>query len=103
LNGKLVFLSDVNVVGTSYHRNREGIIDNHKILYSTDDKELLALLLKHQVTQILLMDKQDMYYSTDIENKDKLFYRLIKRENIPEFLVEIPSVESNVFHYRVKI
>ena len=39
----------------------------------------------------------------DDTNKDKLYYRLIKRENVPDFLEMIPVNNSKIVHYRVKI
>ena len=104
LSANFMFMSDVNVVGTAYHRNREGIIDNHNILYATNDYELIVLLLKHQVSQILLFNyENDKYYSMDEANKDRLYYRLIKKENVPDFLEIIPVNNSKIIHYRVKI
>ena len=104
LSANFMYMSDVNVVGTAYHRNREGIVDNHNILYATNDYDLVVLLLKHQVNQILLFNyENDEYYSMDDTNKDKLYYRLIKRENVPDFLEMIPVNNSKIVHYRVKI
>lgn len=99
-----VYKCNVNTVGTSYHRNREGILDTHQALFSTSDTDVIPLILKHQITQILVFDNYDQdYYSPDKENKNKLYYRLIKRENIPPFLEEIPTSLKNARLYQVKI
>lgn len=104
LGPQYIWECDVNSVGTPYHRNREGLVDNHKILYGTKDSEIIPLLLKHQVTQILLFDKYDRkYYDMSEKNKNKLYYRLIKRENIPPYLEEIPDKYENTRHYRLKL
>lgn len=93
----------VNTIGTPYHRNREGLIDNHNILYAEDDNRLLALLKKHQVSQILVFaDYDETYYSLAPQHQNKLYYRLIKRINIPPFLEEISSPTETARHYRVK-
>lgn len=93
----------VNTVGTAYHRNREGLLDNHNILYAEDDSKLFALLKKHQVSQILLFAGYDeTYYSLAPEHQNKLYYRLIKRQNIPPFLKEISGEAETTRHYRVK-
>ena len=100
---KFVWLCGVNTVGTPYHRNREGLVDNHRLLQSTDDKSAVPLLLRHQVTQILLFSNLDRYYDLSPANRDKLYYRLLKRENIPSWLEEIPSDVSVARHYRVRL
>lgn len=102
LSPRFVYECGVNTVSTPYHRNKEGIIDGSKILLGTDDYELIPLLLKHQITQIVLIeDYNPEFYDLSDENKQKLYYRLIKRERIPPFLKEIPSIHSNVRHYKV--
>jgi hypothetical protein len=94
----------VTTVGTPYHRNRNGILDNEAILDATDDGALIPLLLKHQVSQILLFeDYSTPRYNLDEKNADKLYYRLLKNQNVPEFLEEVPSYEKTVHHYRLKI
>ncbi len=104
LSPKYIWECDVNSVGTPYHRNREGLVDNHKILHGTKDSDIIPLLLKHQVTQILLFNKYDpKYYDMSEKNKNKLYYRLIKRENIPPYLEEIPDKYENTRHYRLKL
>lgn len=103
LSPQYMWECNVNTIGTPYHRNREGLVDNHTLLQATDDKTIIPLLLKHQVRQILLFDKYDKYYDMSEENKDKLYYRLIKRENIPSYLEEVPDIKANTRHYRVKL
>jgi hypothetical protein len=99
-----VWNCDVTTVGTPYHRNRNGILDNEAILDATDDGALIPLLLKHQVSQILLFDDYaEERYDLDGKNADKLYYRLLKNQNVPEFLEEVPSYEKTVHHYRLKI
>ena len=103
LSPQYVWLCNVNTVGTPYHRNREGLVDTHRILQSTDDKEAVPLLLRHQVTQILLFDRLYRYYDLAEKNRDKLYYRLIKRENIPDWLEEIPAPLPQARHYRIRL
>lgn len=103
LSPKYIWNCNVTTVGTPYHRNRDGLTDNHNILYSTSDSTLIPLLLKHQVRQILLFANSDKYYNMSGKNKEFLYYRLIKRENIPAFLEEVPSSIENARLYRLKI
>lgn len=105
LSPQYIWKCNINTVGTTYHRNRQGIIDNYKILHATNDGEIIPLLLKHQVSQILIFS--NLYTRDDLKqltNPEKqLFYRLIKRQNVPSFLEEIPYQQKNVRHYRLKI
>ncbi len=103
LSPQYVWRCNVNTVGTPYHRNREGLVDTHHILQSTSDNEAIPLLLRHQVTQILLFDHLYRYYNLAEKNRDKLYYRLIKRENIPDWLEEVPSPLPNARHYRIRL
>ena len=97
-----VYNCDVNTVSTPYHRNVEGIIDAHKILHSTNDADIIPLLLKHQVTQILLFEDYDnQYYIMDEKNKHKLYYRILKDERLPPFLHHIPSPNKRIHHYKI--
>lgn len=98
---KYVWRCNVNTVATPYHRNIDGILDNRHILAGTNDNEIIPLLLKHQVTQIVVFEK----YQLEFDEKDEtlLFNRLIKRQNIPAYLEEIPACLDTARHYRVKI
>lgn len=99
---KYMWDCNVNAVGTTYHRNRTGLIDNHNILYGTDNLEILSILQKHQVTQILLFANYDKnYYNMDKIHQNKLYYRLLNRENIPPYLTEIPSEVNNARHFKI--
>lgn len=97
-----MYKSDVNTVSTPFHRNIEGIIDAHKILYSTNDFDIISLLLKHQITQIILFEKyDDEYYNMDPKNKHKLYYRILKDEALPPYLEKIPYPNNEIHHYKV--
>jgi hypothetical protein len=97
-----IYNCDVNTVSTPYHRNTEGIIDAHEILHSNNDADIIPLLLKHQITQILLFENYDnKYYSMDKKNKHKLYYRIIKGERLPPFIQRIPSPDRRIHHYKI--
>lgn len=101
---RMVYECDVNTVGTCYHNNKEGIIDNHRLLYSERNAEVFSLFLKHQVTQILLFDSYDTpYYPLDDSHKNTLYYRLIKHERIPPFLEYVPTDLPHAHLYKIKI
>ena len=96
---------DINTIGTPYHRNIQGIIDNHKILHTENDGEIIPLILKHQVSQILLFDDYGEKFDAQKHSahSKELYYRLITRQNIPAYLEEIHYQQKNVRHYRIKI
>ncbi|MBO5441796.1 MAG: hypothetical protein J6A09_04455 [Alphaproteobacteria bacterium] len=99
LTPRFVFSCDVNTVGTPYHRNIEGITDHLSILNAEDDQTLIPLLLKHQVTQILVYDG---YQKLSEKHPHRLINRLIERQNLPPFLEEIPTSVKNARHYQIK-
>jgi len=104
LSPQYVWSCDVNTVGTPYHHNVQGILDNHALLNEEFPSKMIPLLLKHQVTQILLFEDYDKnYYSENTENQNKLYYRLIKRQNVPPFLAEVKTPLPNARLYEVKI
>ncbi len=104
ISPRYIWNCDVNTVGTCYHKNKQGIIDTDELLKKEKTVEMIPLILKHQITQILLFDNYDSsYYPLDEANKDKLYWRLIKRENIPPFLEEVPTSLKNARLYEVKI
>jgi hypothetical protein len=96
-----VYNCDVNTVSTPYHNNIEGITDAYKILHSTNDADIIPLILKHQVTQILLFEDYDNYYNMDEKNKHKLYYRILKDERLPPFMQRIPSPDQRMHHYKI--
>lgn len=51
---EIIWTTGRPVVGTPDHRNIEGIVDTHVLLYSQNAGEVVRLLKKHSVTDILL-------------------------------------------------
>ena len=84
-----------NVVGTPYHRNREGIIDTHKIFFTTNMDEAKKLLLKHKVTDLFLpLQYDEKYYQKPKENTDKLYGKVYTGEGLPDWLVPVPKAKT---------
>lgn len=46
------------VIGTPNHRNIEGVVDSHALLYGKDRNKVIDLLNKHSVRGVLLTDEQ---------------------------------------------
>ena len=104
LSPEIVWRCNVNTVGTPYHQNTTGILDTYNIFGAEDDHRIIPLLLKHQITQILIPEKYGKArYSLKSENSKKLYYKLIKQENIPPYLSKVPSFQKESLLYEVKI
>jgi len=101
---RYVWECGVNTVATPYHRNIEGIVDNHKLLFAETASEMIPFIYKHQISQILLFSGYARkYYSLKEENKNRLYYRLLKDENIPPFLEKVPLVSPDARLFKVKL
>lgn len=75
---ELLFNQGVDTVGSPYHTNTEGIIDNYKMWFSSDEDELKALLKKHQVRQIYLrLVLFSEFYQDPFHNLDKLYAKVM--------------------------
>lgn len=104
LGPRYVWEADVNIVASPYHNNKEGISDTQKLFSSETPGEAIPIILKHQITQILLFDNYNVKaYPLDEKNKNKLYYRILKQENIPPFLKEVPDMPENTYLYQIKI
>lgn len=75
-------------IASPYHRNVEGILDNHDIFFSTDEQKVKDLIKKHQVHTIFLSGfrENDDYYVKPKENCDKLYGKILGCYNYPEWL-----------------
>lgn len=51
---EIIWTTGRPVIGTPDHRNIEGILDTHTLLYGDNAREVVRLLKKHSVTDILL-------------------------------------------------
>ena len=68
---EIIWKLDEPVVGTPYHRNIEGIVDDHFMLYSLDMDESVALMKKHRIKAILVF--------LEVDAEPDLFYNMNKR------------------------
>lgn len=97
----IIWNSEHKVIASPYHRNVEGIIDNHEIFHNPDMNEVRRLLCRHNVNYILLPDglAEESYYSEPAQNTDKLYGMILSGQNIPEWLTRIPTPAG--YLYRV--
>lgn len=89
------------VIASPYHRNVEGIMDNHQIFFSTDEQEVAQLIRKHKVSYLFLTEglSTDIYYQEPLKNCDKLYGQILGCRNVPAWLEEIKTPAG--FLYRV--
>lgn len=90
----VIWFAERPTIASPYHTNVEGISDNHKILFSADENEVLSLLNKHLVTTIILPKKGDIRYFVEPDkNCDKLYGKILGCHNYPIWLKETASNE----------
>ncbi len=86
---QIIWFTDKPTVASPYHRNIEGIIDNHKILMSSNMFEVANLIKKHQVGTIVLpINMDNEYYVNPAENTDKLYGKMFSGKDYPTWLEE---------------
>ena len=86
---QIIWYANRPTISSPYHRNVEGIIDNHKILTSSDMKEVADLIKKHHVSTIMLQQNMDEeYYVEPEKNTDKLYGKMFLGKDYPEWLEE---------------
>ena len=75
----ILWYSERPTVASPYHRNIEGITDNHEILFSNNEQKVKELLIKHQVKAIILpiADESNTYYNAPSRNCDKLYGQIM--------------------------
>lgn len=89
------------VIASPYHRNVEGILDNHAIFYETDEAKVAQVIRKHHVDYIFLLKElsTDIYYQEPENNCDKLYGQIMACGNVPSWLEKIPV--SSGYLYKV--
>jgi len=83
-----VYAYDIDTVGSPYHTNIEGIVDNHTMWFTNDEEELKALIKKHGITQIYLKNEgiNEYYRGSNNSNPDNLYTRVMNNENLYDWL-----------------
>ena len=96
----VIWYANRPTIASSFHGNIEGIIDNHQILFSSDEKEVVDLIKKHRVGSILLpLIENDDFYVNPENNCDKLYAKISKCNNYPKWLRKIH--DKNFYLYEV--
>jgi len=87
----ILWYAERPTVASPYHRNMEGILDNHEILFSSDEEKVKELLKKHHVKAIILpiVEENDTYYVNPAENCDKLYGQVMACEVYPSWLKKV--------------
>ena len=87
----ILWYAERPTVASPYHRNVEGIIDNHEILFSSDEQKVKELLKKHHVKAIILpiTDVDNPYYVNPAQNCDKLYGQVMACDTYPSWLKKV--------------
>lgn len=87
----ILWYAERPTIASPYHRNVEGIIDNHEILFSDNEDKVKELLKKHQVKVIILplADETDPYYVNPSQNCDKLYGQIMACDSPPSWLQKV--------------
>ena len=97
----VIWFGGHNVIASPYHRNVEGILDNHDIFFSANEEKVKELLKKHKVNYVLLFKNLDAdYYQKPEENCDKLYGKILACHNYPKWLKPM-YLESEYFLFEV--
>ncbi|MBP5698403.1 MAG: hypothetical protein J6W96_02605, partial [Alphaproteobacteria bacterium] len=97
----LIWFGGHTVIASPYHRNVEGIIDNHEIFFSSDEEAVKKLLKKHKVNYILLFNELDSdYYQNPEKNCDRLYGKILGCHNYPTWL-KPKYLESEYFLFEI--
>lgn len=88
------------VVGSPYHSNVDGIIDNHSLLYGTDLLQVRDMIKKRGITTIVLekktfTDKDSRKASFDRDSRT-LGSKLLTGKNLPCFIRQVTEMPPEV-------
>ena len=94
---ELLFKQGVDAVGSPYHTNVEGILDNYKMWYSTDEEELKELIKKHNVqTVYMTFTIFSDFYVNPLRYQDRFYSKVMLNEDIYPWLERVTD-----HYYRV--
>lgn len=92
---EILFWQNADAVGSPYHTNIEGIIDNYQMWFTEDEDELKTLLKKHNVQMIYLPHRYALvYYRRPHKNLKKLYAKVMLNKDVYQWM---EKVEDNVY------
>lgn len=101
----------IKTLASPYHYNVRGLIDNHKLFFSSDEDEIKEILQQHQIKYIYLpqTDLNDTgksfrndYYIEPEKNIDKFYGKIMTGKDIYDWLDVVPSDFKNGIIYKVR-
>lgn len=99
----IIWYTDRPTVASPYHRNVEGILDNHAILFSSDENEVVGLLRKHRVRTVILPLRGGEYYADPDKNCDKLYGKVMSCGELPQWLeIKVRNQSANYVIAEIK-
>ena len=102
---------DVKTLATPYHTDETGLIDNHKLFFSSDEDEIKNILQQHQIKYIYLPKTEfndnktsyrSDYYIEPEKNTDKFYGKIMTGQQIYNWLEVVPTNLENSSIYKVK-
>jgi len=97
---EILYRTPHRVIGTPYHRNTNGILDNYTALATTDDTEMRAILARRGVDFIVLCaDSPEERHFLKI--KGETMTRRIATQNAPVWLQKMPLPAELEEHFRI--
>ena len=100
---QLIYKTGVTTVGSPYHRNVDGIVDNVEIFSSTDEKEILQKLSERKVKYIIIPNENIIgkrLYLKDVPNKS--LYRSLQDGKQYDWLKMLNSNDESYLFYEIK-
>ena len=111
LSVHLTWKQGIKTLSYPYHTDEEGLIDNHRLFFTTDENEIKQLLQKHRINYVYLpqtefnngkVSYRSDYYIEPEKNIDKFYGKIMTGKNIYNWLEAVPSDLKNGTVYKVR-
>ncbi len=86
---ELLYRTELNVIGTPYHRNDDGILFSYDVMNAMDEESVRNLLESRGVDFILIAPHSSEEYFYNYTAGNGTFYDLLRTENTYDWLVEV--------------
>ena len=112
LSVHLTWKQGIKTLSYPYHTDEEGLIDNHRLFFTTDENEIKQLLQKHRINYVYLpktefnngkVSYRSDYYIEPEKNIDKFYGKIMTGKKIYDWLEVVLSDLKNGTVYKVKI
>ena len=91
---ELLYRTKHTVLGTPYHRNREGIIDGHTVLASKNDETIKEIVERRKIDLLLICPHSQEEHAYFVkEGEAGSLYQRLEEQHIPSWLYRLPLPE----------